>query len=109
MKAKAEIDAGVCGFKTVAVVTCEDAQHVKVEIDSGCEKVRAMGALLKDKGPIDAFGEITPKGRSVILGAAREVKPELVGVAQRQFEHRARAIAHLGIEFHNTILLLRCL
>ena len=59
MKAKAEIDAGVCGFKTIAVVTCEDEQHVKIDIHSGCEKVRAMAASLKEKGLIDAFHEIS--------------------------------------------------
>ena len=70
MKAKAEIDAGVCGFKTIAIVTCEDDQHVHIEIHSGCEKVRAMTACLKDKGAIDAYQEISPEGQSILLQAA---------------------------------------
>ena len=72
MKAKAEIDAGVCGFKTIAVVTCEDEQHVEFDIHSGCEKVRAMAASLKDKGPVDAIHEISPVAPSIVLTVARE-------------------------------------
>ncbi|MFB3890942.1 MAG: hypothetical protein ACE15C_02835 [Phycisphaerae bacterium] len=72
MKAKAEIDAGVCGFKTIAVATCDDEQHVRIDIYSGCEKVRAMAASLKDNGAVDAYQEIGPAGRSVVLSAAKE-------------------------------------
>ena len=72
MKARAEIDAGVCGFKTMVVVTCDDDQHANIEIHSGCEKVRAMAASLKEKGPVDAYQEISPGGESVVLGVARE-------------------------------------
>ena len=72
MKAKAEIDAGVCGFKAIAIVTCDDDQHVKIEVHSGCEKVRAMAASLKHKGPVDAYQEISPVGESVVLSVARE-------------------------------------
>jgi len=72
MKAKAEIDAGVCGFKTIAVATCDDEQHVKIDIHSGCEKVRAMAAALGEKGPVDAYQEISPAAPSIVLGAARE-------------------------------------
>jgi len=73
MKAKAEIDAGICGFKTIAIVTCDDDQHVNIEIHSGCEKVRTMAASLKDKGPVDAYQEISPAAESIVLGVAREM------------------------------------
>lgn len=72
MKAKAEIEAGICGFKTIAVVTSDDDQHVNIDIHSGCEKVRAMAANLKDKGPVDAYQEISPATESVVLGVTRE-------------------------------------
>src|SRR5664280_2037124 len=72
MKAKAEIDAGICGFKTIAVVTSDDDQHVKIDIHSGCEKIRAMAAALSDKGPIDAYQEISPAAQSTVLAVARE-------------------------------------
>jgi hypothetical protein len=72
VKAKAEIDAGVCGFKTIVVVTCDDDQHANIDIHSGCEKVRAMAASLKDKGPVDAYQEISPAAESIVLSVARE-------------------------------------
>jgi len=72
MKAKAEIDAGICGFKIIAIVTCDDDQHVSIDVHSGCEKARAMAASLKDKGPVDAYQEISPATDSIVLGVARE-------------------------------------
>ena len=48
MKAKAEIDAGVCGFKTIVVATCDDEQYVKFEINSGCEKEITPSLYLPD-------------------------------------------------------------
>jgi len=72
MKAKAEIDAGICGFKTIAIVTCDDDQHVSIDVHSGCEKVRAMAASLKDKGAVDAYQEISPATDSIVLGVGRE-------------------------------------
>ena len=72
MKAKAEIDAGMCGFKTIVVATCEDDQHVNIEVNSGCEKVRGLAAALNGKGPVDAYQEISAEGKSVVLGVARE-------------------------------------
>ena len=71
MKAQAEIDAGVCGFKAIAIATSDDDQHVNIDVHSGCEKVRAMAAALKDQGAIDAYQEISPAVESVVLGIAR--------------------------------------
>lgn len=72
MKAKAEIEAGVCGFKTIAVVTCDDGQNVSIDIHSGCEKVRGMATALAAKGPVDTYQEISPASPSVVLAVARE-------------------------------------
>ena len=54
MKAKVDIDAGVCGFHTTASVASEDRQHVTFEVESDCGKVRAVAELLKRHGEIDA-------------------------------------------------------
>ena len=72
MKAKVDIDAGVCGFHTTASVASEDRQHVTFEVESDCGKVRAFAGVLKKKGPVDAFQEISPVAESVVLSAARE-------------------------------------
>lgn len=60
MKAKVEIDAGICGFQTTANVTSEDGQAVKFDIDTDCDKIRQLGQILQEKGAIDAYQEISP-------------------------------------------------
>lgn len=72
MKVKAEIDAGICGFKTIAIVMCDDNQHVTFDINSSCEKIRSLAAAIANREPVDAFQEISPTGEGVVLGAARE-------------------------------------
>ena len=73
MKATVQIDAGVCGFQTTAFVTGDDDQAVSFELQSGCEKIRQLGGLLKTNGPIDAYQEISPATESVILQTVRSV------------------------------------
>jgi hypothetical protein len=73
MKATVEIDAGVCGFRTAASVTSPDGQFVTFGLETDCEKIRTLGAALKDRGPIDAFQEIGPSPGSAILQTVRTV------------------------------------
>ena len=72
MNAKVRIDAGICGFQTTARITSEDNQNVTFDMESDCGKVRAFAGVLKKKGPVDAFQEISPVAESAILSAARE-------------------------------------
>ena len=73
MKAIVDIDAGICGFKTTAVVTSEDDQHVAFAVESDCDKIRSLGATLKDKALIDAYQEISPMAESVLMQTVRSV------------------------------------
>jgi hypothetical protein len=70
MNAKVRIDAGICGFTTRALATCEDGQHVTFHMTSDCEKVRAFAGALANHGPIDAFQEINPAAVGVVLSTA---------------------------------------
>jgi len=71
MKSTAEIDAGICGFRTTTVVTSPDGQNVSFEVQSDCEKIRALGEQLKAKGAIDAYQEISPAKESVLMQTVR--------------------------------------
>ena len=73
MEAKAEIDAGICGFCTTARVISEDGQNVVFNLDSGCEKILAIGKVLGDKGPVDAYHEISTDGPAVIMTSVKEI------------------------------------
>ena len=71
MTATVEIDAGACGFKTSARVVSEDNRHVSYELDSECERVLKLAEALKSGGPIDAYQEISSRGKSILFDAAR--------------------------------------
>ena len=64
MRGKAEIRAGICGFKTTCSAASDDDQNVTFEIESECEKIRAFAAKLKEKGEVDAFEEISARARA---------------------------------------------
>lgn len=72
MQAKAEIDAGVCGFHTTAKATSEDNMFVTFEMTSDCEKIQAFARALISKGPVNAYEEISPLSDSVVIATARE-------------------------------------
>jgi hypothetical protein len=71
VKANVEIDAGICGFKTAAIVVSEDSQNVTFQVTTDCEKIRGLAETLKGKEPLDAYQEISPAAESVLLGTAR--------------------------------------
>ena len=71
MRSKVEIDAGICGFKTVVGAKSEDNQYVEFEIGSDCEKIRDLGQELQKKGAIDSFNEINPVGCSIVMETVR--------------------------------------
>lgn len=71
MKARVEVDAGVCGFRTSGTVVSNDEQQVAFDVSSDCEKIRNLMALMAKEPPIDAYQEISPAGESVVMSAAR--------------------------------------
>jgi hypothetical protein len=75
MKAKVEVDAGVCGFRTSGVVVSSDEQLITFDVSSDCEKIRDLMALMGKAQPIDAYQEISPEGESVVMKTARSALP----------------------------------
>jgi len=54
---EAKIAAGVCGFVTTVNADCDDGQHVRLKVETDCEKI---GVLAQTLAPLefDAFDEI---------------------------------------------------
>ena len=73
MKANVEIDAGICGLRTNARVFSEDGQNVIFDIDTNCDKIVRLAQILREKGHIDAYQEISPGGPAVIMTAVKEI------------------------------------
>ena len=72
MKARVEIEAGVCGFRTQALAASDDGQHVTLAVETDCEKIGQVAAALAAVQPLDAFQEIHPAKESVLLGCVRQ-------------------------------------
>jgi hypothetical protein len=54
--AKAEIHAGICGFKTVVEAHTQEDSRVRLSIESDCSAVRKLAEQLAD---VDPYREIT--------------------------------------------------
>lgn len=75
MNVRADIQAGICGFRTTVRARCEDTQHVSFEVETDCDKIRRFSARLTALGPLDAFQEINPANGSRLLETARACLP----------------------------------
>ena len=73
MKANVDIDAGICGFRSTACAESQGGQNVSFKVESDCEKICQLGALLKEKGRIDAYQEINSSVESVVMCTSRSV------------------------------------
>jgi hypothetical protein len=67
---KATVRAGVCGFCTSIMAASEDAQHVHLEIESDCEKIKL---LAEDFPLVDGFQEISDGFDGVIHQKVRTI------------------------------------
>lgn len=54
--AKAEIDAGICGFQTTCIATKNEDGTISLAIDSGCKAVLKLADQLKT---VDPYKEIS--------------------------------------------------
>jgi hypothetical protein len=73
MDAKVNVDAGICGFKTVITASTEDSMNVELKIVSSCDTIKELASHFKDKTPIDAYQELSPQKESIILEISRSV------------------------------------
>ncbi|MBF0244067.1 MAG: hypothetical protein HQL31_02180 [Planctomycetes bacterium] len=71
MRVRFRIKSGTCGFETKGHASSEDGQHVHWEIESDCEKIRLLSRGIDEKGPLDAYEELSPTGESRLLAHCR--------------------------------------
>ena len=72
MKVTVDIDPGICNFVTTVYATTNDSMHVDIQIVSECQSILELAKSLKDKMPIDAYQELSPK-ESAILETGRKI------------------------------------
>jgi hypothetical protein len=71
MDAHADIQAGICGFRTQVTASAERARRVRFAVDTGCETVASLAAALAEHGDFDAFDEIDPRTDSGLMAVVR--------------------------------------
>jgi hypothetical protein len=72
MNGSADVQAGVCGFRTKAVAASDDGQMVTFAVESDCPRIGRLAEALRARGPIDAYQEIGPEGPGVVMSCVRE-------------------------------------
>lgn len=72
MKARAQIDPGICCFDTVVTVETEDGRHVTFAFESECEIIQEFAAQIREMSPVDAIATLGPR-ENPILERAREL------------------------------------
>lgn len=72
MKAKVDVEGGVCGFRTCAAARSEDDQNVFLDVESDCETIRGLACGLERLMPLDAYQEISPQAPSLLLSCVAE-------------------------------------
>jgi hypothetical protein len=76
MKGQAVVDAGICGFHTTVVADCSDARRVTFSMDTECDVVARFVSALRERQPIDVYGEIDRRKQSVVSATAHEALKE---------------------------------
>ena len=105
MKAQVVVDAGICGFETRIAAESDDSQNVAIRIVSTCEKVRAFGAALSAKGPLDAYAELGSGADGVLLSTSREaLKGCCAGCAVHSGTYKAMQVA-AGVALPKDVIL----
>ena len=74
MKAHVDVDAGVCGFHTKAVLACDNGQHISsCDISSDCENITCLAQSISLLLPLDSYLEISPVEGGRLLACCRDV------------------------------------
>ena len=69
--ARAEIQAGICGFRTSVLATAERSRLVSFTVETNCETVAALATALTEHGDFDAIDEIDPRTEGSLMPLVR--------------------------------------
>lgn len=72
MIGEADIQPGICGFRTRARAETTDGRSVSIALETDCDNVTRFAALLEEQSPLDAYNEINPRTENTVLAAGRQ-------------------------------------
>ena len=67
MIARADIQAGICGFRTSALATAERSRSVRFTVETDCVTVAAPATAWTEQGDFDACDEIDPRTEGSLM------------------------------------------
>lgn len=72
MRAKVQIEPGICNFNAVVTAETEDSENVTFEFVSECKTIKIFAKQIKEISPVDAISTLGPD-ENPILAKAREL------------------------------------
>jgi Family of unknown function (DUF6951) len=72
MKGTADVQAGICLHTTAITAETSDGRAVDLALETTCDNVQRLAAILDAAPPVDAYKEIDPRGESAVLAMGRE-------------------------------------
>jgi hypothetical protein len=70
----ADVEAGICGHRTMIVAETADGRAATFTIETTCENITRFVDLVNENGPFDAFAEIDPRRESRLLSLGHEAR-----------------------------------
>ncbi|MBN1936011.1 MAG: hypothetical protein JW934_15180 [Anaerolineae bacterium] len=106
MSIRAEIKGGACGFVTTVETTCEDGQHVVLQVHSDCPLVGKLAAALSE---VDAFQEVlrAPLKDTRVAQLADEFKLHTACIVPVGLLKAIEAAAGLALSAESGVVLTR--
>jgi hypothetical protein len=74
VKGTADVKAGICLHTTAIAAETSDGRAVDLTLETTCDNVKRLAALLAAAPPVDAYREITPGAESTVLAMGRQAK-----------------------------------
>jgi len=72
MKARAEVQAGICAHHSRVEAETADGRTVTFAIGTTCDNIERFKARLAAEDPVDAYKEIDPRATSEVLTRGHE-------------------------------------
>jgi len=71
-KGSADVQAGICGHRTSVAAQTDDGRRVAFALETTCDNIERFAVRLAAADPVDAYGEINPRGSSAVLACGHE-------------------------------------
>ena len=72
MKIKVDIESGPCGHKSTVVATTDDGMFADLTVDSNCDKIGILSAMLMAQAPVPVASQLDPMTEGSVMALIRK-------------------------------------